>query len=94
MWSHPPVLKQKADRLRANHVRSSEVTDSIKREKRQKHLIRPSEVHDGYTESEFAAAYKQSLDSEPSGANLRCVAVSNRPNLRVPILQFQVELKR
>jgi hypothetical protein len=26
MWSHPPVLKQKADRLPTTHVRSSELT--------------------------------------------------------------------
>jgi hypothetical protein len=32
-------------------IDSAQVIDSIKREKRQKHRIRPSEVHGGYTEA-------------------------------------------
>jgi transposase len=46
---HHLLWRQKGDRFPTNHVRSSEVTDSIKREKRQEHRISPTEVHARYT---------------------------------------------
>ena len=46
----PPSRKTGVLKAFWGYVRSSEVIDFIKREKRQKHRIRPSEVHGGYTE--------------------------------------------